>query len=79
MEDVRLYYSNMCSESKKLLDFIEEEKIPMDGIKMMDATKDMKLQVDIYKLGGKSQVPMLYIDGDVIYGCKEIQDYLKRV
>lgn len=78
MKDIRLYYSNMCERSKKLLSYIEEKDVNMNGIKMMDATKDMKLQVEIYKLGGKSEVPMLYIDGDAIYGLEEIKQQLKE-
>ena len=77
MKDIRLYYSDMCERSKRVLDYMEGKNI--DDIKMMDATKDIKLQVEIYKLGGKSEVPMLYMDGDIIYDEEEIKRQIDKM
>lgn len=77
MKVAKLYYSKMCDRSKNLLDFMEENNI--DKVEMMDATKDIKLQVEIYKLGGKSEVPMLYLDGEAIYDVDKIKSELNKL
>lgn len=77
MKDIRLYYSDLCERSKRVLAYMEEKNI--EGPRLMDASRDIDLQVEIYKLGGKSEVPMLYMDGRAIYDEEEIIGELDKI
>lgn len=77
MANVKLYYSDMCDRSTRVREYITAKKI--EGIEFKDATKDMELQVEIYKIGGKSEVPMLVLDDKVIYGEEEIIENLSKI
>lgn len=75
MKDVKLYSSNICTRCDELKKYLKEKDIEINTI---DVTKDIKLQVEIYKLGGKVEVPMLYIEGKAIYDLEKIKDWLQE-
>ena len=69
-----LYYKSSCPYSQKVLQFLEEhgQKISMKNIE-----EDPKSKEELLHLGGKSQVPCLFIDGAPLYESDDIIDYLK--
>lgn len=75
MENIKLYYSEMCPFCTGVVKYIEEEGL---DVELMNASKDMDLQKEIYLLGGKSQVPMLSIDGGAMYESADIMAWLKE-
>lgn len=75
MKDVKLYSSNICTRCDELKKYLKEKDIEINTI---DVTKDIKLQVEIYKLGGKAEVPMLYVEGKAIYDLEKIKDWLQE-
>jgi len=75
MEELKLYYSDFCPFCTEIVNYIRDNSL---DIKLMNATKDMDLQKEIYLLGGKSQVPMLTIDGQAMYESKDIMAWIKE-
>lgn len=69
-----LYYKPSCPYSQKVLQFLKENetKIPMENIE-----ENSKAKEKLFHLGGKSQVPCLFIDGAPLYEANDIIDYLK--
>ena len=75
MKNLKLYYSSLCPFCTELVKYVKEKEL---DIELMDATKDMEIQKEIYLLGGKSQVPMLTIDGEAMYESNDIMEWLKE-
>lgn len=75
MREVKLYFSEFCPFCTEIVDYIRDKKL---DIELMNATKDMELQKEIYSLGGKSQVPMLTIDGKAMYESRDIMDWIRE-
>ena len=45
---------------------------------MKDISEDSKALEELTHLGGKAQVPCLFINGVPLYGSKDIIDYIKE-
>ncbi len=75
MKNAKIYYSTMCSLSNQLMEYLDKNNIK---IKTIDVTKDINLQKEIYFLGGKAEVPMLYIDKEPIYGLEKIIEWIEN-
>ena len=78
MEDqtvLLLYFKSTCPFCQKVLDFIENAglKIPLKDV---NKTKDGRDELE--HLGGKSQVPCLFIDGQALYESDDIIEWLKK-
>lgn len=76
MKKIKLYVSDMCPFCHKVVDFIEEQGI--SGVEFVDASRSLELQKLIYEIGGKSQVPMMTIDGQPMYESDDIINWLKE-
>ncbi|MCB1117801.1 MAG: glutaredoxin [Chlamydiia bacterium] len=72
--ELLLYYKTTCPYCRKVLDFIDEQSIAVP-LKDINATSDAKDELE--HLGGKSQVPCLFIDGKALYESDEIIAWLK--
>ena len=72
--ELLLYYKPTCPYCKKVLDFIDEHSLKVP-LKNMTTTNDAKDELE--HLGGKSQVPCLFIDGKALYESDEIIAWLK--
>ncbi|MGE0199067.1 MAG: glutaredoxin family protein [Simkaniaceae bacterium] len=70
-----LYYRPTCPYCKKVLKFLEEIdlEIPLKNIEDSPKAKD-----ELLHLGGKAQVPCLFIDGKPLYESDDIIDWLKE-
>ena len=70
-----LYYRPTCPYCKKVLKFLEEIdlEIPLKNIEDNPKAKD-----ELLHLGGKAQVPCLFIDGKPLYESDDIIDWLKE-
>ena len=75
MKNIKLYYSDMCPYCTGIVKHIKENNL---DIELMNATKDMDLQKEIYLVGGKSQVPMLSIDGQPMYESSDIMRWIEE-
>jgi|JI9StandDraft_1071089.scaffolds.fasta_scaffold133946_2 glutaredoxin 3 len=70
-----LYYIPTCPFCQKVLDYLEEigKEIPKKNIE-----NDPKAKEELLHLGGKTQVPCLFIDGKPLYESSDIIDWLKE-
>lgn len=76
MEKLTLYIMNTCPFCRKVLNFIEENKI--EGIEVKDIIGNEQNQKELVEIGGKDQVPMLVIGEKPMYESSDIIDYLKE-
>lgn len=69
-----LYYKTACPHCKQVLDYLEEEAMQLP-LKNIDLEKDSRSE--LLHLGGKMQVPCLFIDGKALYLPGEIISWLE--
>lgn len=70
-----LYHKMSCPFCKKVRNYLAkiEKTIPMK-----DIDQDSKSREELLHLGGKTQVPCLFINGVPLYESDDIIDYLKE-
>lgn len=74
MTQLDLYYKPTCPFCVKVMQVIEQVNLE---ITMHDISEDHKDRETLLKVGGKGQVPCLFIDGKPMYESSHIIDYLK--
>ncbi|MDF2550541.1 MAG: glutaredoxin [Chlamydiales bacterium] len=67
-----LYYFAECPYCQKVLRFMKEHKIELE----MKNTREGTWQEELIRIGGKSQVPCLVIDGAPLYESEDIIQWL---
>ena len=70
-----LYYKPDCIFSKKVLDFLQAIG---KNISLKNIETDPKAKEELLHLGGKIQVPCLFIDGKPLYESDDIIDWINR-
>jgi len=73
---LELYYAPSCPFCRKVLDFMDEHGI--DIIILKDKSANPEFQEELVRLGGKSQVPCLFIDGEALYESDDIIEWLRQ-
>ena len=70
-----LYYTPWCPYSQRVLDYLKQihRTIPLKNIQ-----QDPKSKEDLRKIGGKTQVPCLIIDGNPMYESATIIQWLSQ-
>ncbi|MEM8727875.1 MAG: glutathione S-transferase N-terminal domain-containing protein [Chlamydiota bacterium] len=70
-----LYYSPDCPYSQKVLDFLKKvgKEIPLKNV-----DNEAKAKEELLHLGGKHQIPCLFIDGKPLYESAAIIDWLDQ-
>jgi glutaredoxin len=72
---LQLYYFPECPYCQKVLKFIERAKISVQLKNIQENVQDLEILI---KIGGKKQVPCLFIDGKPLYESDDIINWLKR-
>jgi glutaredoxin len=74
-KELVLYYKPTCPFCAKVLDFMEEDgiELPLRNILTDDAALKTLIEV-----GGKKQVPCLFIDGKPMYESGDIVKWLRK-
>lgn len=75
MFDLTLYYFPTCPYCKKVLKVIDENNL--DEIELKNINQDQEAEEKLIEVGGKRQVPCLFIDGEPLYESDDIVDWLK--
>lgn len=76
MQKLELYHRTTCPYCFKVKNFIEENKIMNVTFKnISDSSEDYQA---LLKIGGKIQVPCLFIDGKPMYESEDIITWLKK-
>ena len=70
-----LYYRPTCPFCTRVISFLESNKVE---ITLKDISKDEKSRLELIKIGGKQQVPCLFIDGSPTYESADIIHWIDR-
>ncbi|MBY4797155.1 glutathione S-transferase N-terminal domain-containing protein [Collinsella sp. AGMB00827] len=70
-----LYYRPMCPFCRKVLTYMESKGIELE---LKDLTNDEEARAELERVGGKAQVPCLFIDGKPMYESDDIIAYLAK-
>ena len=75
MQELKLYYKEVCPFCKKVLQYMRKNDV--DGVELVDIKADQKNQDELIRVGGMDQVPMLLIDGKPLYESDDIIQWFK--
>ncbi|MFH1360770.1 MAG: glutaredoxin [Candidatus Omnitrophota bacterium] len=75
MPELILYVRDGCPYCRKVLQFLEGQKLTVPLKKISDSEK---IRSELISLGGKSQVPCLSIDGKPLYESDDIIEWFKK-
>lgn len=73
--DLKLYYKEACPFSQRVLRFIDKNDLS-DKIDFKDITKEEENLQTLVEVGGKNQVPCLFVDGKPMYESADIVEFL---
>lgn len=74
MDNLVLYYKPTCPYCRKVLNHMEASGIT---IPLKDTSSSLAIKDELVKIGGKSQVPCLVINGKAMYESDDIVQWLK--
>ena len=75
-ESLELYYYPECPYCQKVLRAIDALGIA-DAIELKNIHKDEQARQTLIAVGGKQQVPCLFIDGNPLYESSDIVEWLR--
>ncbi|MFW5736192.1 MAG: glutaredoxin family protein [Halanaerobium sp.] len=76
MNELKLYYYPTCPYCRKVTKFIDRNDL--EEIELKNINQDQKAESELIEIGGKRQVPCLFIDGEPLYESDDIISWLKR-
>lgn len=74
MTNLKLYYKKVCPFSQKVLRAIEDNNLK--NIELREITEVEQYREELVNIGGKEQVPCLFIDEKPMYESDDIINYL---
>lgn len=74
MAKLELFYMESCPYCIKVFNYLKDKK---DNLILKDINKDKKAAKELVKVGGKRQVPCLFIDGKPLYESDDIIQWFK--
>ncbi len=75
MFNLVLYYYPTCPYCKKVIRLIDKHNL--ENIELKNINQDQKAESKLIEVGGKRQVPCLFIDGEPLYESNDIINWLK--
>ena len=75
MADLKLYVGTFCPFCMKVKTFIKDNNI--EGIEYINIDEDKAGREHLVEVGGKKQVPCLFVDEKPMYESNDIIEYLK--
>lgn len=75
-QNLVLYMKSTCPWCHKVLDFMSENNIELTEVR--DIVKDESAREELVRVGGKQQVPCLFIDGKPLYESSDIIAWLGK-
>lgn len=74
MQDLILYYMPSCPYCQKVISYMRKNDIE---VPMKDTMSNPEYRQELLKIGGKTQVPCLVIDGKALYESDDIITWFK--
>ncbi|SDK99447.1 glutaredoxin family protein [Halanaerobium congolense] len=75
MFDLVLYYYPTCPYCRKVTRFID--KHDLEEIELKNINQDEEAEAELIEVGGKRQVPCLFINGKPLYESNDIINWFK--
>lgn len=75
MNNLVLYFKPTCPFCQKVLTYLEQNEIE---VKKHDILRDEEALETLIRVGGKQQVPCLFIDGKPLYESDDIIAYFEQ-
>ncbi|MDP2654147.1 MAG: glutathione S-transferase N-terminal domain-containing protein [Candidatus Omnitrophota bacterium] len=75
MPQLTLYHMTHCPYSRKVLNFLGQCKI---SVPLKNTGEKPEYREELRRIGGKTQVPCLVIDGKAMYESNDIIQWLKE-
>jgi len=75
MFDLVLYYYPTCPYCRKVTKFID--KHDLEEIELKNINQDEEAEAELIEVGGKRQVPCLFINGKPLYESNDIINLFK--
>jgi glutaredoxin 3 len=75
MHELTLFYKPTCPYCQKVLHFMGENDI---SLTMKNIAESPEVRQELQKIGGKTQIPCLIIDGKPLYESNDIIDWLSE-
>lgn len=75
MFDLTLYYYPTCPYCRKVTRFIDKNNL--EEIELKNINQDQEAEAKLIEVGGKRQVPCLFIDDEPLYESADIINWLK--
>jgi glutaredoxin len=75
MPNIVLFHFKGCPYCQRVRDFLSKEGIK---VAMKDIHENPAYRNELVKIGGKSQVPCLVIDGRALYESMDIIEWFKK-
>ena len=75
MFQLNLYHFEACTYCQRVRYYLTKENIT---VPMKDTHKNPAFRDELIKIGGKSQVPCLVIDGKTLYESLDIIEWFKK-
>ncbi len=75
MPELVLYHFENCAYCKIVNNYIQKNEI---DVKLKDIYQDPEASEELLKIGGKKQVPCLFVDNKPIYESHQIIQWLKN-
>ncbi len=71
---LELYKRDFCPYCRKVMDYLEKNN--RTDVEIKDVAKDPEAKKTLIEVGGKEQVPCLFIDGRPMYESGDIIEWL---
>ncbi len=75
MPELTLYYYDSCPFCRRVLHYLEQNEIK---IPLKNLLTSIDIRQELVKIGGKSQVPCLVIDGKALYESNDIIQWFEE-
>ncbi len=75
MAQLTLYYFNSCPFCRLVREYLARNNI---SVPMKNIQEDPAAREELTRIGGKSQVPCLIIDGKALYESLDIIEWFKK-
>ena len=75
MAELKLYYFPSCPFCQKVLNYLDDKDFE---IEFKNIREDKEAKKELVEIGGKNQVPCLFIDGKPLYESDDIIEWLKE-
>lgn len=76
MSQLELFYKEGCPYCRKVLDFLEDSEL--EPPELLEINENEAARQRLEEVGGKVQVPCLFVDGEPLYESDAIIEWFEK-